>query len=230
MRIHPVFHVGVLKANHDDPARPRAIRQPMFADEDGPIMEVEAILDYRVAWVPPDAGLRASGGKKKRTGRTRGEYLVQWKALGPEHASWEPDTNVVDGSPRLLAEFWHARGVAQPSVVASRVAPRTSRSKRGRDVASCSIACHCTSYKTITHLNHSKATTPCPLTLPLSSLGGAVATNLSSAGPTTMVTQREALVTYLRATLQHRTCKQLKMSRKHTNICVNAASGLLKLA
>jgi hypothetical protein len=37
----------------------------------------------------------------------------------------------------------------------------------------------------ITYLDHSKTTIQTPLTLSLSSLGGAVATNLSSAGPTT---------------------------------------------
>ena len=85
MRIHPVFHVSLIKPYH--PGTGPVPVQPLAFDHDGaPLWEVEAILSER------------SHTPSKRKGRgqpkVRHEYLVKWKNFGPEHDSWEPESNV----------------------------------------------------------------------------------------------------------------------------------------
>jgi Chromo (CHRromatin Organisation MOdifier) domain/Integrase core domain len=80
LKIHPVFHVSLLK-----PYRPSERRQPpppplLLTDEDDDIYEVQAIID--------DRQVSRRGGTKKT------QYLVVWKGYGPEHNSWEPDENL----------------------------------------------------------------------------------------------------------------------------------------
>lgn len=80
MRIHPVFHIHLLKPYLDPvaifPARIRVpTPEPEFVDEDEPEWGVESIL------------------KKRRRGR-RIEYLVQWQGYPLEEATWEPLENL----------------------------------------------------------------------------------------------------------------------------------------
>lgn len=90
LRIHPVFHVSLLKVYHEGGrVQPPP---PPEADEEGEIYEVEAILAHR------EVGPR----KRKKT-----QYLIKWLGYGPEHNTWEPEENV-QGSPRLLREYWRA--------------------------------------------------------------------------------------------------------------------------
>jgi hypothetical protein len=82
MKVHPVFHVHLLKPYHDPHAAfPSRIRdptpEPEFVDDNEPHWEVESIL------------------KKRRRGR-QVEYLVKWKDFPPEEATWEPLENMVN--------------------------------------------------------------------------------------------------------------------------------------
>lgn len=81
MKVHPVFHVHLLKPYHDPHAAfPSRIHdptpEPEFVDDDEPGWEVESVL------------------KKRRRGR-QVEYLVKWKGFPPEEATWEPLEHMV---------------------------------------------------------------------------------------------------------------------------------------
>ena len=72
MRIHPVFHVSLLKPYRGDgPVQPPP---PIEVDGDK-YFAVEAIIDHR---------------DFKRGRTTRREYLVRWVGYGPEHNTFEP--------------------------------------------------------------------------------------------------------------------------------------------
>lgn len=73
VRIHPVFHVSLLKKYVGDAANSQPDLPPV-SDEGEIILEPEAILDHR--WV-------------KQGGKFITESLVQWKHLPAEEATWE---------------------------------------------------------------------------------------------------------------------------------------------
>jgi Chromo (CHRromatin Organisation MOdifier) domain len=91
MRIHPVFHVSLIKPyKSDGTVQPPT---PLHFDSDGSaVWEVDKLLDVR----------------QRKVGRkTVTEYLVSWAGFGPEHHSWEPSTNIVDKA--LISAFRSAR-------------------------------------------------------------------------------------------------------------------------
>uniref|UniRef100_A0A8C5MZR0 Gypsy retrotransposon integrase-like protein 1 n=1 Tax=Leptobrachium leishanense TaxID=445787 RepID=A0A8C5MZR0_9ANUR len=98
-RIHPVFHVSLLKpwrenpfpGRHTDPAPPMSVS----GEEE---YEVSKILDSRL-----------------RYGKL--EYLVHWKGYGPEDRSWIPDTDI--HAPAKVRAF-HLRYPSKPSVKRTR--------------------------------------------------------------------------------------------------------------
>lgn len=75
-RIHPVFHITLLKPALTDPFPGRSFGppEPVIIDGEEEI-EVETILDYR-----------------KR--RNQIQFLIKWKGYGPEDNSWEPEGNI----------------------------------------------------------------------------------------------------------------------------------------
>lgn len=80
MRVHPVFHIHLLKPFHDPTAAfPARLHEPTpepeFVDEEEPVWEVESIL------------------RKRRRGR-QVEYLVKWAGYPIEEATWEPLANL----------------------------------------------------------------------------------------------------------------------------------------
>jgi len=84
-RLHPVFHVSLVKpfladGNYQPPPLPQLI-------DDELEYEVEVLLDHRLS------------GRNKRL-----EYLVKWAGYGHEHNTWEPKANLVNCSD-LLKEF-----------------------------------------------------------------------------------------------------------------------------
>lgn len=88
LKVHPVFHVSLLRAHRASTLPGRHPSEPAPIDVDGEEeYEVERILDSR------------------RHGRWRSlQYLVQWKGYGPEHNQWLPAT-AVKHAPVLIREF-----------------------------------------------------------------------------------------------------------------------------
>ena len=76
LRVHPVFHVSLLKPSIPNPFPNRSTSPPDPVIVDGEEeFEVEAILDYR-----------------RR--RNQNQFLIKWKGYGPEENSWEPERNI----------------------------------------------------------------------------------------------------------------------------------------
>ena len=85
-RLHPVFHVSLLK-----PYRDSGLRQPpppVLVDEEGALWRVDTLLERR----------ERKCGRKKIT-----EYLVKWSGFSHEHNTWEPAKNIAD--PQLIRDL-----------------------------------------------------------------------------------------------------------------------------
>ncbi|KAL0147095.1 hypothetical protein M9458_057619, partial [Cirrhinus mrigala] len=111
-RIHPTFHVSLLKPCHEpllpstEPGHEEEPLPPLVLEE-GPIYSINEILQSR-----------------RRDGRL--EYLVDWEGYGPEERSWVPRDDILD--PTLISEF-HA---AHPEYPAPRGRGRPPRHRRFR--------------------------------------------------------------------------------------------------
>ena len=94
LRIHPVFHIGLLAPQKVDPEHPpEPVRPPPLEEFNEPnIYEVERILD-------------------QTTQRGVTLYKVAWKGYNPEKEfTWEPKSNFLsEGAKRLLTDFQTAR-------------------------------------------------------------------------------------------------------------------------
>jgi hypothetical protein len=89
MRVHPVFHVELLKEFHGDYTTP----PPLLECEDGTVLwQVDKVVK-----------VRGKGAKR--------QYLVQWAGFGREFDSWEPRRTLLVDCPQGVAEFgeWQAQ-------------------------------------------------------------------------------------------------------------------------
>jgi hypothetical protein len=88
LRMHPVFHVSLLKPYKSEGAyQPPA--EPLYFDDEGqPWFEVESVLQHR---------------ELKRGKRSVTQYLIKWKGYGHEHNTWEPERNLTASA---LNDYW----------------------------------------------------------------------------------------------------------------------------
>jgi hypothetical protein len=95
MKIHPVFHVSLLKPKHPDRLDLPQPEPPEPITVDGDLeYEVEAILD------------------SKHYRKTTVKYLVHWKGYDIHERTWEPFSSL-SHSLDVLADF-HARNPNKP--------------------------------------------------------------------------------------------------------------------
>jgi len=88
MKMHDVFHVSLLAAySSEGKVQPPPPAPELFRGELS--YEVNAVLLHRE--------------RHMGRGRTRREYLINWLGYGPEHNSWEPESNL-DQS--LVTDYW----------------------------------------------------------------------------------------------------------------------------
>jgi hypothetical protein len=93
MKIHPTFHISLLKPYHDD-GRAHPPPEPILIGEELE-WEVETVLTHRT----------------RRTGRVmRTEFLIKWKGYGPEHINWEPEKNLTNCRD-LIELYWKQQAI-----------------------------------------------------------------------------------------------------------------------
>ena len=113
MKIHNVFHVSLLKAYRSDtrsydPPPPLVVGGSME-------YEVESILSHR---------------DRRRGRNTVREFLVKWTGYGPEHNTWEPETQLTN-CPDILQEYWDRPGrIPPPQANTTSSRQRTTRTSR----------------------------------------------------------------------------------------------------
>ena len=115
MKLHPVFHVSLLKHATHVP-----IKAPPFPTlVDGDLeYEVESILSHRFV------------------GHNKLEYLVKWLGYGVQHNTWEPSANCAN-CPQLVSDYWakveaHADTARVSKRKQSAAAGSAARSKRAK--------------------------------------------------------------------------------------------------
>jgi hypothetical protein len=90
LKVHPVFHVSLLKPYHGNGAVQPP--QPLSFDDEGlPYYEVEEVLQHR---------------EVSRGRRMLRQYLIKWKGYGHEHNTWEPEGNL---NVAALNSYWQHR-------------------------------------------------------------------------------------------------------------------------
>lgn len=101
LKLHPVFHVSMLKPYHgdeDDPTRNKSTRAPI-GKKVSYDREVETVIADRVI--------------RERHCKPRREYLIKWKGLPESEASWEPEEALWQFHDQL--ERFHAEDTTRAS-------------------------------------------------------------------------------------------------------------------
>lgn len=143
-RLHPVFHLSLLKPWVEGVQGRTALRPPpLLSDPKGAIWQVERLLDHRDVRTGSSLtkGRGAAGTPKKRATRLPRvvrQYLVKWQGYDrPEDNTWEPESSLVGGAKELLSAYWAERAAAAPAAAAAPVlvgaeAPAVGRRSRKR--------------------------------------------------------------------------------------------------
>ena len=94
MTIHDVFHVSLLKPF----IKGRTPAPPIPEEIDGELeFEVEKILLHR---------------EKKTNKVVKKEYYIKWAGYGPEHCTWEPESNLKNAAD-VLEDYWKLQASIQ---------------------------------------------------------------------------------------------------------------------
>ncbi len=87
MKIHDVFHISLLRPYHEDGAyQPPPVTILLDGEEE---FVVDSVLDARTDF----------GSRSKKS------YLVRWAGYGPEHDTWEPESNLQNCKHKIPA-YW----------------------------------------------------------------------------------------------------------------------------
>ena len=116
-RLHPVFHVSLLK--------PFMGKKGTTEPPPPPPLDVEGELFYHVESVIGHRDVRVRGGKsrskrsKASSLATRREYLVKWEGYGHEHNTFEPEDSLRDSIPvgQLIDAYERTLPAAQRRVL-----------------------------------------------------------------------------------------------------------------
>ena len=105
MKIHDVFHASLLKTWHESNKRQPP---PATLFIDGSVeYEVERILDHAERH---ENGAEGSDRTQRKRGKSKvlRDFLVKWRDYGPEHNTWEPESNIPNCG-EILQEYWESQ-------------------------------------------------------------------------------------------------------------------------
>ena len=104
MKIHDVFHASLLKDLACQQQPPPAT---LFID--GYVeYEVERILDHAQRHCVNGAEGSDRTQRKKGESKVLMDFLVKWRDYGPEHNTWEPESNIANCG-EILQEYWESQ-------------------------------------------------------------------------------------------------------------------------
>jgi len=96
-RVHPVFHVSLLKLYQHNSSRPFTPTPIIWAEDpepENPLYEIDHILAHR---------------ERSRRGKSTYEFLIKWTGLGPEHNEWVSEAAC---TPFAVEQYWRSLRIA----------------------------------------------------------------------------------------------------------------------